>query len=47
MPPKSRNSIEQEGRILLDISAIKNDKFAIFVKQPVFIICPVLHSNGD
>ena len=26
MPPKSRNSFEQEGRILLAISAIKNDE---------------------
>ena len=26
MPPKSRNSFEQEGRILLAISTIKNDE---------------------
>ena len=26
MPPKSRNSIEQEGRVLLAISAIKKDE---------------------
>jgi hypothetical protein len=45
MPPKvhisSKNLIEQEGRILLAISALRIIKFAILLKQLGFIMFPI------
>ncbi|EYE90050.1 uncharacterized protein EURHEDRAFT_552331 [Aspergillus ruber CBS 135680] len=53
MPPKShiksKNSVEQEGRILLAISALKKKKkkteYPMFAKQSVFIMCGALLSK--